>query len=209
MRIGKGGMSQLRVWEGEFGKAYTDRNVVDWEKRVDGFRQMVGALPIHRVLEVGCNRGHNLRALLEILGAGAELVGVEPNEYALEIARSVSNKITVLPATAQDLPFQDGEFDLTFTAGVLIHVALPDLGEVMREMARVSRRYILAVEYFAEQETVISYRGHNDLLWKRNFLQHYRDNVPGLRVIGSGHVGQEAGFDNAHWWLLGKESAIQ
>jgi len=62
---------QLEVWEGEFGKAYTDRNVIDWRTRLPAFQQMLGGLPIKRVLEVGCNRGHNLVCLAELLGGRA------------------------------------------------------------------------------------------------------------------------------------------
>ena len=62
---------QLGVWKGEFGKAYTDRNVIDWHTRFPAFQQMLDGLPIKRVLEVGCNRGHNLAALVEVLGGGS------------------------------------------------------------------------------------------------------------------------------------------
>src|ERR1700690_2785240 len=52
--------NQLETWEGEFGVAYTDRNVVDPTARIEAFRTMVDGLDIARLLEVGCNRGHNL-----------------------------------------------------------------------------------------------------------------------------------------------------
>src|SRR5664280_1025230 len=76
-------MKQLEIWQGEFVKAYTDRNVVDWHSRLPAFKKMLAGLELKRVLEVGCNRGHNLQTLLELLGDGAEIFGVEPNTYAL------------------------------------------------------------------------------------------------------------------------------
>ena len=197
---------QLMVWEGEFGKAYTDRNVTDWRTRLPAFRQMLGGLPIKRVLEVGCNRGHNLVALAELLGGGSDVVGVEPNRYALELARASSVKVGVLYGHAFDLPFKDGYFDLVFTAGVLIHIPLADLPVALSEIYRVSKRYILAIEYFAEEETVIHYHGHDDLLWKRDFLKHYQTQFPDLTLIRSGYWGPEHGFDRTHWWLLEKPS---
>ena len=45
---------QLEVWQGEFGMAYTDRNVVDWRVRLPAFRQMLDGLSLQRVVEVGC-----------------------------------------------------------------------------------------------------------------------------------------------------------
>jgi len=197
-------MHQLKTWEGKFGKAYTDRNVVDYRARLPAFQRMLGGLPIRRVLEVGCNRGHNLVALAEILEEDSDVVGIEPNQYALEIARASSVKVGVLHGHALDLPFKDRCFDLVFTVTVLIHIRLSDLAAVLAEIHRVSKRYILAVEYFAEEETLISYRGHDDLLWKRDFLKHYQGQFPDLALVHSGCWGSEDGFDRSHWWLLEK-----
>ncbi len=195
---------QLEVWESEFGRAYTDRNVIDWRIRLPAFQQMLTGLPIKRVLEVGCNRGHNLLALAELLGADSEIVGIEPNRYALELARAASTKISALSGHAFDMPFRDGYFDLVFTAGVLIHVPPQNLPVALTNIYQVSGRYILAVEYFAEEETAISYREHNDLLWKRNFLKCYQTQFPELALIRNGYWGPEVGFDRTHWWLFQK-----
>ncbi len=188
---------QLEVWEGEFGKDYTDRNVIDWRVRLPAFKQMLDGLPIGRALEVGCNRGHNLVAVAELLGGG-DVVGIEPNRYALELARASSVKVGVLYGHAFDLPFKDRYFDLVFTAGVLIHIPLGDLPVALSEIYRVSKRYILAIEYFAEEETTIHYRGHDDLLWKRNFLKYYQTQFPDLTLIRSGYWRPEDGFDRCH-----------
>lgn len=197
-------MKQLEVWQGEFGRAYTDRNAVDWHVRSPAFRTMLCGLQLYRVLEVGCNRGHNLQTLLELLPNGTEIVGVEPNIYALTLARSTSAEFSVVPGNILDLPFKDHYFDLAFTANVLIHVPPEHRACAMLEIARVSRRYVLAIEYYDEKDTVIEYRGHTDLLWKGDFLKHYQDNVPNLKVVASGYWDQKDGFDRSHWWLMEK-----
>jgi hypothetical protein len=43
-------MDQLKMWEGEFGQAYTDRNQIDSRTRLPAFRHMLDALPIQRLL---------------------------------------------------------------------------------------------------------------------------------------------------------------
>ncbi|MGH9775332.1 MAG: pseudaminic acid biosynthesis-associated methylase [Candidatus Acidiferrales bacterium] len=199
--------SQLETWSGEFGRAYTNRNALDWQSRLPAFRSMIEGLKIHRVLEIGCNRGHNLIALSEILGAEAEIAGIEPNRYALECARSLAKQAGILPGNIFDLPFKTGYFDLAFTAGVLIHIALESLPAAIQELARVSRRYLLAIEYFAEEETAISYRGHDNLLWKRDFLRHFKECLPNFSLMRSGHWDLKDGFDRSHWWLFEKPSA--
>jgi pseudaminic acid biosynthesis-associated methylase len=199
--------AQLDVWQGDFGDAYTDRNQVDWRRRLPAFRHMLGGLGLERVLEVGCNRGHNLVALRHLLGEGADLVGVEPNDHALGLARR-TGAATFLDGQILDLPFADGAFDLVFTAGVLIHIAPEHLPGALRSLHRCSRRYLLAIEYGAEAETAVPYRGHDDLLWKRNFLAHYRAEFPDLALLRQGFWGPEDGFDRAHWWLLEKPSGV-
>jgi SAM-dependent methyltransferase len=87
---------QRKIWEGDFGKAYTDRNVIDWRTRLPAFRKMLDGLLVEQVCEVGCNRGHNLIALAELIGEPSNIIGVEPNQHALEIARASSVKIGCL-----------------------------------------------------------------------------------------------------------------
>jgi len=194
---------QLQAWEGDFGDSYTDRNMLDWRLRVPAFREMLAGLSIQRLLEVGCNRGHNLVALADMLG-GEDIVGVEPNEHALALARAATTRAGFLHGNVFDLPFKDGFFDLVFTAGVLIHLPAADLPAALAEIHRVSRRYVLAIEYFAEHETAIPYRGRDDLLWKRDFCRSYQEQFPGLQVVKSGYWTIEQGFDRTHWWLFEK-----
>lgn len=199
-----GGGAQLRAWEGEFGKEYTERNVVDWRRRLPAFRRMLEGLALSRVLEVGCNRGHNLVTVAEIVGPAAEVVGVEPNGHAFQLAQNAGPRVAAVHGHVFDLPFGDEAFDIVFTAGVLIHVSLENLAAALREIHRVSRRYLLAIEYFAAEETAIEYRGRMDLLWKRDFRAHYERQFPGLRLRREGYWGPEEGFDRTHWWLLEK-----
>jgi pseudaminic acid biosynthesis-associated methylase len=196
--------TQLENWSSDFGREYTNRNVIDWHVRLPAFRTMLSGLNVSRVLEVGCNRGHNLLALSELFGEDREVIGIEPNPYAVELARASSSKVAILRGNIFDLPFKAGSFDLVFTVGVLIHIPLESLQAAMLELARVSSRYLLAAEYFAEKETAISYRGSSDLLWKRDFLRHFQECLPGITVLRSGYWGAEDGFDRDHWWLLEK-----
>ncbi len=194
---------QLRAWEGEFGDAYTDRNIVDWRTRLSAFRTMLDGVQPGSILEIGSNRGHNL-VLLSELCEGTQIVGLEPNMKALGIARRNDPNAQIVRGNALEIPFGPGRFDLVMTANVLIHIALDDLAAVLQEIHRVSRQYMLSIEYFAEEETVINYRGHDDLLWKRDFPEHYRKQFPELQLLKSGYWDRDNGFDRSHWWLWEK-----
>jgi len=194
--------AQLETWRGEFGRAYTDRNLTDPATRLPAFETMVGGLGIASALEIGCNAGHNLLTLRRVLGEAARLAAVEPSPYARAAARDAG--LDVVDASAAALPFADASFDLVFTCGVLIHVPPAELEASLRELHRVSARWLLAAEYFAGGEEVVPYRGHEDLLWRRDYEGCYCALFPELRVVRSGYWDREDGFDRSHWWLLEK-----
>ena len=198
------GDRQLETWKGELGDAYTRRNAVDWRRRLPAFQRMLEGIPVTRLLEVGCNRGHNLKALTAVLGEQGDISGVEPNDYSRRLAREANPGCRVVPGRIDDLPFASSSFDLVMTAGVLIHIPLAGLDRALDEVHRVSRRYILAIEYFAETETPVPYRGRQDLLFKRNFLRHYESRFPDLALVRDGYWTAAEGFDRTHWWLLEK-----
>jgi pseudaminic acid biosynthesis-associated methylase len=181
---------------------------VEWRSRLEGWRSIVDGLRVKRVLEVGCNRGHNLVALSEILKPTVEFAGVEPNSLALQIARRSTDRAGFLAGTVYDLPFKNECFDLVFTCGVLIHIPNEKLKKALNELERVASRYLLLIEYFSEQDEEISYRGRTGLLWKRNFPRHMMHACEELTTVRQGYLGRDEGFDRTHWWLMEKNAGL-
>lgn len=207
----QGTKTALDAWQGSFGDDYTKRNAPLPEvlaARLKMWSRILGGLdgaPPDSVLEVGANLGLNLRVLR--LLTQAPLTAVEPNGSAR--ARLVGDG--VLPAervhdgVGSRLPFADASHDLVFTSGVLIHVPPADLPATCREIVRVARRYVLAVEYNSEQPAELPYRNQEGLLFKRDFGQFYLDTCPGLRVRDYGFFWRPvSGLDNLTWWLFEK-----
>ncbi len=193
-----------RFWAGEFGDAYTERNRGSIDRR--GFwSSLVAAHPFTSALEVGCNVGENLLALSEYVDA-CSLAGVDVNDGALALARTALPEADLRFATARRLPFDDGSFDLAFTAMVLIHQPDETLGAVMTEIVRCSRRYVLAMEYQSPEPVEVAYRGHRDTLFKRPYAQLYLDTFPQLYAIDSGFLGDD-GWDDVTWWLFEQRPA--
>ncbi len=191
--------SQLDRWTGEFGDAYTARNPVDWQTRA---QSLDGLIPtdVGSVLEVGCNRGHNLVAL-ESLDRDLRVFGAEPNDRARKIARKQG--LLVHNRSVYNLPmeWQGRQFDLVMTSGVLIHIPPDRLDEALTGLYAASGKYLLAIEYDGADE-MISYRGLEDMLWKRNIGAHYTRLFPDLQLVDVGVA--PAGFEEATFWLLKK-----
>lgn len=202
--------NQLGLWRGEFGDAYIERNTAEESSinnRKTMWRKMLAAtgMPPASILEVGSNIGLNLRALREIVEA--DLYAVEPNATARRtlVENGVLEADRIFDATAQNLPFPDGTFDLAFTSGVLIHIAPADLLAACREIHRVSGRLIACAEYFNPQPMEISYHGRADVLFKRDFGAFWLDNFSDLELVDYGFFWKRAtGLDDLTWWVFRK-----
>jgi hypothetical protein len=99
---------QLKAWAGDFGDAYTERNIVDWRTRSAAFETMLEGTEPKTILEVGSNRGHNL-ILLSELCAGAHVIGLEPNMKALGIARQADPNAQIVRGNALEIPLGRSE----------------------------------------------------------------------------------------------------
>ena len=89
-----------------------------------------------RVLDVACGTGIVARVAKERLGADAAVVGVDPSEQMLAMARSIAPNIEWRQGSAQALPVAGGEqFDVvTCQQGLQF---FPDRAAAVREMRRV------------------------------------------------------------------------
>lgn len=199
------------AWQGEFGDRYVDRNdYADWKiaNGVVAFDRMLGRLPITSILEVGCNIGLNLLALNRLFGGTLALYAVEPNANALQrlTARDDVRLAGSWTASGDRLPLADGQVDLAFTSGVLIHVPPSELEQSTRELVRVSSRYVLCIEYFSHEPVEIAYHGQPGMLWKRDFGGYYLAHHPELKTVRYGFLWQQElkNFDNLNWWLFEK-----
>lgn len=190
--------AQEQHWAGDQGNAYTGRNRVVWEKRVEFWQRMVEATRCSNALEVGCNAGWNMRAL-KVANPWVMVRGVDLNREAVDEALANQLNATVLAGEKVGKVYTDC-FDLVFTVGVLIHVAPEQLHEVMCSIIAASRRYVLAVEYEADEEEMVEYRGEPDKLWRRPFGKLYEG--LGLKPFLSGDAGE--GFDRCTYWLMEK-----
>ncbi|MCW5803160.1 MAG: methyltransferase domain-containing protein [Deltaproteobacteria bacterium] len=198
--------NQLDLWRSDFGRDYTDRNDREKPERVTSWRRLLDGIAPYRVLEVGCNVGWNLEYLRRLGVRG--LHGIEPQAYAVERARARCDEFDVVQGTAFELPFGDGFFDLAFTSGVLIHISPSTIGAALDEIYRVSRRWIVAIEYDHPTETEVSYRGHAGALWKRDHGALWRTRHPDLREVRTIPLGDADGYDDCTAHLFEKTARM-
>jgi len=192
------------LWAGEFGDDYVARNRAAGDGRRPFWEARVAAHEIGSALEVGCNVGGNLNWLAELLGT-ENVAGVDINEQALEILRDRVPGIDARLAPARRLPYEDVSFDLTFTTGVLIHQPPEELPQVMDEIVRCSRRYVLCGEYRADDLEAVPYRGQQDALFRHDYGRLYQERHPSLRLVEEGFLSRADGvWDDITYWVFEK-----
>ena len=185
---------QIGVWEGQFGKEYTDRNTLTLPQldqlykrnygvsRTELNEEFVGSFDRSiKILEAGSSLGNQLLSLQQL--GFKNLYGIEINRYAVQQSKFNTKDINIIYGSAFDIPFKNGYFELVFTSGVLIHIAPSDIRKALKEIHRCSRKYIWGFEYYADTYTEVRYRGYDNLLWKTDFASLYLSFFDDLELI--------------------------
>ena len=198
---------QETFWAGAFGDNYIDRNRSDGllNSKIAMWSQMIRcANRVNSIKELGCNVGLNLEALHH-LNSDYKLSGVEINKAAATEAEKLG--IASISCGTITEPLADEEADLTFTAGVLIHINPERLPVVYNNLVSLSSRYVLVAEYYNPTPAEVSYRGHTERLFKRDFAGELIDEF-NLNLVDYGfwyrrdNIGSE--FGDMTWFLLEK-----
>lgn len=201
---------QETFWSGEFGTEYSARNSLDtllgpciamWATILRHCPQ-----PPASAFEMGCNIGANLHALKTLLPA-LSLSAVEINSHAAERARKSTAEVH--NCSILDFEHQPAAYDLVFSCGVLIHCAPESLPAIYRKLHALSRNYLLISEYYNPTPVSISYRNHQNKLFKRDFAGELLDMFPDLELLAYRFIyHRDPVFprDDCTWFLFRKSA---
>jgi len=208
--------SQIDAWAGDFGKEYTNRNAFSFDEMEDLYLKLYGVKRTEmnrrflegidksiKILEVGANVGDQLNCL-QVMGY-KDLHGIEINKYALELAKKRTKDIDFVLGSALDMPFEDGEFDLVYTSGVLIHISPENIKKVLSEIHRCAKKYIWGLEYFSEKYVEVPYRDKKNLLWKGDFAKMYLNQFNDLELVKEERYKYVDSDEIDSMFLLGKK----
>lgn len=120
-----------------------------------------------KVLDVGCGMAHLLYELLRVV-PGLQVYGIDISEYALSHAKEeIQDRVQY--GQAQDIPFDDDEFDLVISLTTLHNLKVFDLKKAIQEIERVSKgkSYIVVESFRNDQEEV------NLLYWQLTCASYY------------------------------------
>ena len=198
---------QEGFWAGEFGDNYVDRNnnsqFMDaklnfWTKVLSCTQQ------IKSVVELGANIGFNLQAIRSILPE-VSLAGVEINKKAYsrlcQIPDVKAYNESILDFSAEDT------YTLSISCTFMIHINPEFLPKVYDILYRCTSKYILVAEYYNPTPVTVSYRGHGDRLFKRDFAGEMLAKFSNLLLVDYCfvyHGDTKFPLDDINWFLLSK-----
>ena len=193
---------QEALWAGKLGEDYNIRNESTqiYQLRTDFWDKITSKPDVTNILEIGCNKGYNLRCMDE---GTHKLFGVDINYTATNFCRRFLPWLNVFEGSVFDLPFKDGWFSLCFTVGVLIHIPPAQIRDAMAEIVRCSGKYILCAEYWAEQEKERAFLDMMGVTWERPYDWLYTDWF-NIKLVESGELTKEQGFNDLRYFLFKK-----
>ena len=201
---------QEEFWAGKFGTEYSDRNVGAniLASNIALFADIFKRTPkLNSVIEFGANIGLNLRAL-DLLYPGLEQVAVEINEAAAKKINDALPNSKVFNLAISDFDpgmLSNGPCDLAVIKGVLIHINPDQLKMVYKKRYESTNKFILICEYYNPKPDTVSYRGHSDKLFRRDFAGEMLDIYSDLKLVDYGfayHRDPSFPQDDLTWFLI-------
>jgi len=201
---------QELFWAGEFGDDYIRRNEFDsiFRSNVALFGRIFARMEkIDNAVEFGPNIGLNLRAM-HFLQPDVALTGVEINARACSELKKVDGVKNAIHGSILEFE-SESKFDLSLAKGLLIHVNPDKLPQAYAALYNASRRYVLICEYYNPTPVAVSYHGHSERLFKRDFAGEMMDAYPDLRLIDYGFAYRRDPVfpqDDVTWFLMEKSA---
>ena len=198
---------QEEFWASDFGDSYISRNESAslLASNTVFFAEIFSSIDTvpQTFLEIGANIGMNIRAI-QTLSPAAQFTGIEINKQACAILAKTGCQVVESSILDADIP---RKFDFVFSKGVLIHLSPDQLNTTYRKMYEWSSRYILIAEYYNPVPVTISYRGHSDRLFKRDFAGEFMKKFTDTKLIDYGFsYRNDPSFpqDDISWFLIEK-----
>lgn len=201
---------QHKFWSGKFGNEYIARNNNEnlISSNIYLFIQALKKIDkIKNLIEFGANIGLNIKAL-KILFPKLDTHTVEINSKACKQLAKLMPKKNIFNNSIENFVVKQ-KFDLVLIKGVLIHVNPKELIKVYKKLYDASKKYLLIVEYYNPDPISVTYRGHSEKLFKRDFAGEMIKKYPKLRLVDYGFVYRgDINFpqDDLTWFLIEKNN---
>lgn len=185
----------LEVWD-----KYTEDNLKTYYADISKFvwYNILG-LGCKNILDVGCNAGLDLSSFPNY----ADVTGVDINNQALTIAKSRYPHFNFLLGSVTDMSnIGDNSFDIVYDRGLLIHLNDEEVMLAMKEMLRVSKKYVMNLEYYGDDGKSINWRSGGPLFY-RDMVKRWKSH--NVEIISDVEIPYEIDNNRVHYTLVRKK----
>tara|TARA_B100000575_G_C22834359_1_gene489566 strand:- start:92 stop:706 length:615 start_codon:yes stop_codon:yes gene_type:complete len=201
--------NQEKFWKGNFGNKYINRNQKKLIKNnYTLFKKIFNnkmISSISSVIEFGANIGNNLHAFNKLSKKSKKFTAVEINSQACRVLKKNFKNLEVINTSIKEY-VPKKKFNLVIVKGVLIHINPKDLNKIYKLIFASSDKYILFAEYYSPKPVMISYRGHKNKLFKRDFAGEFLKKFKRTKLVDYGFAYHRDKYpqDDLNWFLISK-----
>ena len=196
---------QLKYWKNNL--AYIKRNE-NFDNKLGRqiWYNLLKNKRINTILECGSNIGRNLKQI-NLAYPKKKLSFIEVNKQAYETCLLNKNIALSYNESIENCKINSNEFDLVFTSGVLIHINKKNLGKVVNNILKWTKKYIIIMEYFSTNDISKKYRNKKDLLFLRDYGDKFLK-TKRVKLLECGFlyskIYKKAGFDDITYRVFKK-----
>jgi SAM-dependent methyltransferase len=139
-----------KIWSGKFAYGY----LRDWAADIFvNIQELLKEFENPQILNAGCGRGLIDYWLINVFDY--QIVLLDNSAKCIKNLRKAFGKVKkdkfkLCYASILDIPYTDNKFDLVWNSGVLEHFLKEDYKKAIKEVVRVSKKYILIVVPYAK-----------------------------------------------------------
>lgn len=181
----RGGYKPKVFWDNWAETFMEDRWQVETHAQHAWMLSKIKALKPERIVEIGCGFGRNIKFLINQGIEADRITGVDISPKMIRKAkRYIQNKrVQLIVADGKKLPFKDNAFDVSLVHGVLMHVKSDEVEEAVREILRVTKNIMIAVEQNYESDNTYTFIHDYKKLFKElgvNIVEFVNNKKDGL-----------------------------
>ena len=173
--------SQKNYWQSRgtvymeefFDSKYESREIFFQNLLIENIKN----LNIDSAFEAGCGFGWNIKRLKDEFPS-KRIGGLDFSETQLSNGKEYcKNNIDLYEGDICKMPFEDNFFDLGFSVGVFMNIHKSKINDAVKEMVRVSKKYILHLEYSEEyaEKHLIQERKFKTNIISYDYAKLYKD----------------------------------
>lgn len=137
--------------------------------------EILKTIPWLSLLEIGCNAGPNLLAIVKNI-PNRQVGGIDINPEAIELAKKTFQNAYLKVNAADDIMMSDKSVDVVLSDMMYIYVDQHQIGKYIKEIKRIARNYIVLCEFHStkwwNRLALKINSGYNAYNWRKLLSKH-------------------------------------